>query len=411
MSTLTSGPPLWSIRAARAAGHAVTAQPRGHGATNAMADTVLLRTSGLQEIRIDPDRRIARVGAGVRWGELLQALDGTGQIALVGSNPDVSVVGYLLGGGMSWFGRKYGPASRSVRAIEIVDADGVPARVTAERDPELFWALRGGGGEFGIVTAVEIELYAEPLLTGGMLMFPGEQAPAVLAAVAELTAVAPRELTVWAGVLHMPPAPHIPEHLRGQTFTVVNAIYLGDEQRGNALLWTIRDAGTVVRETVAPITIGQVGAVAEEPVDPMPSMDLGIALRRFDSSVIERILQLTGSGSGTALTTVMVRHLGGALAEHSPDDGVAGPVDGEYVLFGLGVPAGPELAAAIETSFAALRSALREDSADRVPFNFLGDLGIEAAYSPQEIERLRAIKRARDPHDVVRGNRRLFHAS
>jgi FAD/FMN-containing dehydrogenase len=396
-----------AILAARAAGHAVSAQPRGHGATGSLAGSVLLRTGGLQEISIDRGRRVARVGAGVRWGELLGAIDGTGLIALAGSSPDVSVVGYLLGGGLSWFGRKYGPAGRCVRAVELVDADGRAARVTAESDPDLFWALRGGGGEFGIVTAIEIDLYEEPLLTGGKLMFPGEQAAAVLGAVAELAAVAPPELTIWAGILHMPPNAPVPE-LRGKTFAVVDAVYLGDEQRCKALLWTIREAGTAVYDTVAPITVGQIGGVSEEPVDPMPSMDLGIVLHGLDAQVIERIVSQVGAGSGTPLTTVMVRHVGGALAQRLPDDGVFGQVDGEYVLFGLGVPAVPELVPAIEDSFAALRTALADVCADRVPLNFLGSLGIEAAYAEVDLERLRAIKRSRDPGNVIQGNRPLL---
>lgn len=105
-------------------------------------------------------------------GQVLAAAGPLGLTGLSGSAPGVSVTGYTLGGGVGWFSRKYGFASDSVRAIDIVDADGEPGRVTAESDPELFWALRGGGGDFAVVTALELELYPAPVLYGGRVIWP-----------------------------------------------------------------------------------------------------------------------------------------------------------------------------------------------------------------------------------------------
>ena len=134
----------------------VTAQPSGHGASDDLAGVLLLRTRALGGITIDVDRRTVRVGAGVKAGELLAALDGTGLTFLSGSNPDPSVVGLTIGGGMSWFGRAYGIGANAIVSVDLVDGLGRIRHVTQHGDPELFWAVRGGGGDFGIVTAIEL---------------------------------------------------------------------------------------------------------------------------------------------------------------------------------------------------------------------------------------------------------------
>ncbi|WFR71885.1 FAD-binding oxidoreductase [Prescottella defluvii] len=203
-----------AVRFAAAHRIRVSAQPSGHGATRALDDTIVVRTAALDDIWIDTAARTARVGAGVKWGALQSALDGTALTGLVGSNPDVSVVGFCLSGGLSWLTRPYGPGSGSLSAVELVDAEGVHRWVSDDESPELMWALRGGGGEFGIVTAVEIDLFPAPELTGGRLVFPATEARSVLRAVTALTAVARAELTVWASIMHFPPIPDLPEEIR-----------------------------------------------------------------------------------------------------------------------------------------------------------------------------------------------------
>ena len=128
----------------------------------------------------------------------------------MGSTPDTTVVGLSLGGGMSWFGRAYGLAADSIVALEIVDADGELVRVTADSDPDLFWALRGGGGDFGIMIAAEVALHPAAEVYGGRLMWPIEHAPEVLRAFQQVTASAPDELTVWFHLLRFPPHPGDP---------------------------------------------------------------------------------------------------------------------------------------------------------------------------------------------------------
>ena len=165
-------------------GMTVSAQPLGHGATLASNGTVLLRTRGIAHIHVDAEQRIARVGAGVKWGELLAATGPLGLTGLAGSNSDPSVVGFCLSGGLSWFGRKHGVAAHSILSVEIVDPQGELRVVTADSDPDLFWAIRGAGGDFGVVTAIEVQLYPADQLYGGRIMWPLEMARPVLRALA-----------------------------------------------------------------------------------------------------------------------------------------------------------------------------------------------------------------------------------
>jgi FAD/FMN-containing dehydrogenase len=199
------------VQFARVNGLTVAAQPGGHGGTRALDDTILLRTRGLGGIEVDVDAATARVGAGVKWGELMTALDGTGLVGLAGSTPDTTVVGLSVGGGMSWFGRAYGLAADSLVALEVVNANGELTRVTAENDPDLFWAIRGGGGDFGIITAAEVALHPAPTIYGGRLMWPIEHAADVLRAFQTVTASAsvtsgsvPSRLTFPAAIRSVP---------------------------------------------------------------------------------------------------------------------------------------------------------------------------------------------------------------
>src|SRR4051794_16924119 len=149
------------VRWARSQGLRVAGQSTGHnaGPLGSLTETVLIKTSGLGGVEIDPTREIARAGAGVRWEEVVDAAAPHGLVALHGSSPTVGITGYSLGGGMGWLARSHGLQAHSITAVELVTADGELVRADAKHDPELFWALRGGGGNFGIVTALEFRLY------------------------------------------------------------------------------------------------------------------------------------------------------------------------------------------------------------------------------------------------------------
>ena len=215
--------------------------PRSREAS--LHDTILVKTHRMRVVEIDPDRRRARAQAGALWADVVGPAAEHGLAALAGSSHDVGVVGYCLGGGLSWLARKHGLAANSVVAVQIVTADGRVVVADANHDADLFWAVRGGGGSFGIVTAIELALYPVDELYAGMLAFPVERAAEILRAWREWVRTVPDEATSVGRILHFPPLEDIPEPMRGQSFVVVEMAYLGDEASASELLAPLRALG------------------------------------------------------------------------------------------------------------------------------------------------------------------------
>jgi hypothetical protein len=401
------------LAAARETGLGVTVQPHGHGAADALEDCILIRPERFDELTIDVDARRARVGAGVDWGRVLTALDGTGLVALAGSNPEVSVVGYSLAGGHSAFSRAFGLASNAISAVELVTGDGIERRVDTDADAELFWALRGGGGLFGIVTAVEFRLFplssADAALYGGKLTFGADAAGAVLRAFAATAADLPDEMTLAGGLMSFPDAPVVPEPLRGSTIVSVDVVSLLDGATTEAAIAPLRAVGTPVADTIAAFTIGDLPAVAAEPVQPMAAIDHGLLLSALDAQTIDDLVEGFVAGARKGLTLLQIRPLGGAIRRASGELGVTGSVDAP-VLIGMSVVGpGPDMdheaaSAALECVLGRVRHV--ESSGLIATFLSAGD-GLQRAYDSASIARLRAVKARLDPADVIRSNRPL----
>ena len=398
-----------AVRCARRLGLPVVAQSTGHAATDdGVTGAILLRMHALDSVEVDTDRKVARVGGGAMWGPVLTELDGTGLLGLGGTAPHISVVGYTLGGGLSWFGRRHGLASSAVRAVDLVTASGEHTTVTAASDPELFWALRGFGGEFGIVTAMEFDLFDSPGTIGVRLLFPAGDSHAVLEAFAALTATAPPELSATVTLLHLPDAPFLPEDRRGRSFVAVNAVHLGTLDECTALLSGTLAAGTPLENTIEPLAMADLGIVADDPVDPSPGVDRGTLLHTFDSTTIDDLLEVAGPDSGTPVLAVSIRHLGGALDESPAAAAAAGAVAEPYLLFSLGSPGlGDATLDDLDAAQLALPKALGEAATDRALYNFLGRSSPERAYDAATLDRLRALKKERDPTGTFRMTRRL----
>ncbi|WP_169944214.1 FAD-binding protein [Microbispora sp. H11081] len=391
------------VRHARLAGLAVAAQPSGHGASGRLDGTILVRTGRLRGVEVRPEQRTARVEAGVPWGELLTATGKHGLTGLPGSSPVVSVTGYTLGGGLGWFARRHGWAAGAVRAFEVVDADGEEARVTADSDPDLFWALRGGGGDFALVTAMEIDLHPAPLLYGGRMLWPAERAPEVLSVYREVTGAAPAELTVWFTMVKFPPAPHIPEPLRGLAAVAVDSAFLGGEDEGRGLLRRFDDVPGRILDTRAAMPLDALGGICAEPTQPVPGTGRAELLTGFGEDVAGDLLAAVG---GIApLATVQVRHLGGALSEPLPGGGAAAPVAEPYLLGMIGPVMSPEGGEAVTARLAEIARAMAPHTSGRKPFTYLnGGEKAASAFDADTLARLREIKRRRDPAGVFRSN-------
>jgi len=391
---------------ARDAGLRVAPQGTGHGAAalGPLDNTILVKLHRLRGVSVDPEARVARAGAGTLWIEVVEAAAHHGLAALAGSSPDVGVVGYTLGGGLSWLGRKHGLGANNVVAIEVVTADGRLRRVDHDSDPDLFWALRGGGGNFGIVTAIELDLFEVREVYAGILWFPVDRAGEVLAEWRAWTDGVPDEVTSVGRILQFPPIDEIPEPVRGKSFAVVEFIHCGDEAEGRELIAPLRALGPVM-DTVEWIPVESLSSLHMDPEHPVPGAGDGMALDDLDEAAIDAIVCGT---VGTPLLSVEIRHLGGALGRSRPTHGAAASFGGQFALFAVG-PAPTEAAKeAVKGTVAALRTSLEPWESAHTYLNLCDTKRDPATlWTETSHHRLRRIKAAVDPQNVIRSNHEL----
>lgn len=406
-----------TVLAAKDQGLAVAPQATGHNAgplaaRDGLADALLLRTSELRGVQVDPDVRVARVEPGALWGDVVAAAAPHGLAALAGSSHDVGVVGYTLGGGISWLGRSHGLAANHVLAVELVTADGVLRRVDADHDPELFWAVRGGGGDFGVVTALEFRLFPIAEIVAGTLFFPIERTEEVLQAWAAWTTTVPDSVTSVGRVLRFPPMPDLPPFLSGQSFVVVEAAVQEAPERAGELLAPLRALGPAM-DSVHPQSMPELLQLHMDPPAPVPGNGDGMLLAELPPAAVRAFVEAAGPDSGSVLLSAEIRHLGGALrpeAAHAsaveggvPAPGAVEGFDAEYAVFGVGI-AVPEATEALARSLGRLLSRVEPWRAPVDYLNFAEHERPAERIFGERVHRLRAVKNAVDPTGVIRSN-------
>ena len=401
------------VRYAADNGLRVAPQLTGHNAEplGTLADTILLKTTWLTGVEIDPTARRARVQAGEMWRSVIAAAAEHGLAALHGSSPTVGVVGYTLGGGMGWLARKHGLNANSVTAIELVTANGAIVRADRDSEPSLFWALRGGGGNFGVVTALEFDLFPVSELYAGAMFFPFERGGEVLHAWREWTQDTPDEVTSVGRLLQFPPLPDIPEPLRGNSFAVVEAAYLGDEAEGAELTQPLRELGPAM-DTMATVPATALSELHMDPPEPVPYATEHRMVGELPADGLDALLEATGPGSGSPLLSVELRQLGGELARRRPHQGAVGALRGDYAMFGVGIAMDEQLAAASKQSLGRLAEAMEPYDSGRPYFNFQErrtDAG--RLYESDDYRRLQAVKAEYDPDGVFKANHELAAAA
>jgi len=391
------------LTAARESGVRLAIQPSGHGASSSLAGAVLVRMSAFDDLSIDRGSGTARVGAGVRWGAVVEALEGTGWVAPAGTSPVVSAAGYTLGGGHSWFSRTAGLGSDNLRAAWVLRTDGTHERVDDDTDSDLMWALRGAGGLVGIVTSLEIELVRAPAVWGANLTFDVADAPAVVRAVRDLAVTAPPTLNVFLNSMRMPDAPQLPEQIRGRSFLTVQALSTdGPEEE---LVDSIRRAGEVRSDITGPTSPAALAAASNEPTDPTPGSGASIALSELDDATIDALLEFRERPEQWPIMGIDIRMLGGALdAPRRP--GFASLESVGWLLHALvpvipGVPTVPG-----EASLAAFRELLAPNEALQTVATFLEPgQTLERCGSVEEVDRLRDLRARFDPDAVLHDGR------
>jgi FAD/FMN-containing dehydrogenase len=382
----------------------VAVQCTGHGPVRNAAGSLMITTHRMQGVHIDPERRTARVQAGVQWSSVMEAAAEHGLAGLCGSSSGVGVVGYTLGGGMGSLGRQFGFAADRVTAVEMVTADGRLRRITAESDPELFWAVRGGKGNFGIVTALEFELVPVSVLFGGGIFFAGADAPALLHRFREWAPTMPEQVGTSIAIMRIPDMEELPPPLRGQTVVHLRFAYAGaDHAEAERLLSPMKIAGTIVLGYVGPMRTDEMDAIHMDPKDPMPAWQKGMVLSELPADAVDALLATAGPQLAVPLIMTELRLMGGALGRPAAVPNAVAGRSGAFSLLVLG-PAVPELAQVVPAVGHGVLQAMAAWRAAESMINLLGEVSgpgeVLAAYPEGTRERLVALKRAVDPNGV-----------
>jgi FAD/FMN-containing dehydrogenase len=390
---------------AGAHGLRVSAQGTGHGAMplGSLDDVVLIKTERMRGIEIEDGR--ARVEAGAWASDLGEAAARGGRSFLPGTSPNVGVIGYTLGGGLSWLGRKYGFACNRVTAIELVTADGEARTVNAAADPDLFWALRGGGGGYALVIALHVELVPVSEAYAGALLFPPGLAADAIVAYRDWTADAPEEAGSLVRMLNLPPIPDIPEPLRGNKWLAIIAACIGSREEGERAIAPLREIGDPVVDTFDQIPAAGLSRIAMDPEPPVPALGHHRVLRELPDDAIAAFVDVAGPESRAPLLLAELRHLGGALARPAGDGGALGKLDGEFLALGIGMVMDPALREPITGSLDTLANALDPWAAEGGYFNYAErPCEVDAIMPAETCRRLAEVKRRWDPDDLILAN-------
>jgi FAD binding domain/Berberine and berberine like len=398
-----------AIDHARTVGLRVAVQGTGHGAGSTPLDgAMLLNMSRMIGVEVDAEARTARVAAGTVWTDVVEASVGHGLTALHGSAGDVGVVGYSLGGGIGWLARKHGLASSSVLSAQVVTADGDVVRADAETNPDLFWALRGGGGSFGVVTELELALFPVSEAYAGWLIWPIERASEVLSRWGEWTREAPEEVTSVGRLLQLPPLPELPEPLRGRQIAVVEAAYLGDETSGRELLGPLLELAPEI-DTFATVPAQALTELHQDPPAPAPGRGEGWMLDAFDGSTAAAITGAAGMDGTSPLLSVEVRHLDGALGRPDPNGGVLSHFEAPYAMYSLGIAPVAEAVEAVDRQVAVLRTATEPWLARQRYHNFAErDVDPVSFYVEGNYGRLAQVRDRVDPDGVFQAKHTII---
>ncbi len=393
-----------AVRFARRYGLRVAIQATGHGQGRAANGALLIVTANLTEVTVDPVAQTAYVAAGAKWGAVLAPAQRHGLAPLLGSTTDVGAVGYTLGGGMGWLGRRYGLASDHVIAFDLVTPDGTELRASERENPELFWALKGGGaGSLGVVTGMEIRLFPVTTVYAGNLLYPVEMAHEVMVRFREWTANAPRELTSAVTVMNFPPVDEVPEPLRGRSFVIVRGAWSGDDvEAGKELVDQWRAWREPAVDMWGEMPFSEADTISNDPVDPMPGVVGTEWANELTDDLIDVLVDaaVAEPGQPPLLTFVEVRHAGGAIRELA--EGAANRVgrQDEYLIEMVGVIPVPELGPLVGAHIEQARAAMAPFVTGATYLNFTeGDERAErsaSAFGEEERDRLAALKQHLD---------------
>ncbi len=366
---------------------------------------LLISTRRMQELRLDPERHSVTVGPGVTWKQVMEAAAPYGLAALCGSSSGVGVTGFCLGGGLPVLGRAFGFAADHVEELEVVTGDGEVRRVDREHNPDLFWGLRGGKGNLGVVTSLTISLPQVASVYGGCIFYGQDHIAEVLRAFPAWASTLGTDSAGSVAVLRLPPLPQLPEPLRGQTVVQLRFCHLGEDAEGARLLEPMRGLAPALIDGVQRIPYSALDSVHMDPDSPLPYEERGGLLRELPPEAVEALLGVVGPEQRVPILVCELRLLGGELSREPEGGNAIGARDAAFTVFAVGVLT-PETAPGLAASLDAVVEAVRPWSTGHTFANFHGQPGDAAdrarAWTPDNYQRLRALAQRYDPEGLFR---------
>ncbi len=391
----------------------IAVQGGGHGHPHPADDALLVNFASMTSVQIDAQAATARVEPGVLSKGLVQAAHTHALAPLNGFAGSVGVVGYMLGGGIGWLARQYGSGAGSIRSVEMVTADGNLFQASESTHPDLFWGLRGGGGNFGIITSLECALYPVNEIFAGQVVYPIEQGKDVLSAYLKWTETLPDELTSALRITHFPTSPALPPAINGKSAILVMACYNGEAAKGEALLSPMRTLGKALLDTFALIPYSQVATISNDPDDAAPLFlyNNSSAFQTFTSNDIDILLDIAGKRE-SGIFQVEIRQLGGVLARQPEDSMAFNCRSANFYLDIIANAPSPDQLGQGKQSTDTIMHALQPDLTGETLVNFLdvdnvGPYLTRAAYTPATYQRLRTLKDRYDAKNVFRFNHNI----
>jgi len=396
---------LAAVRFARDAGVPVRFLATGHGSHGAVEDGLLVNLAALDEVRIDADARTATFGGGVRWGAVVAAAAPHGLAPVTGSSTSVGAVGFLLGGGLGPLSHSLGVGSDRLLSLRVVTGEGELVTASADENPELFWALRGGKGGLGAVVEATVELVALPALYGGSVFFDVADAAVVLDGWLDWVADAAPEITTSTAVIRFPDLDLVPEVFRGRHLVSVRFAAAVDPETGERLAAPVRALADVQLDALGPLALADVARITNDPDQPSPAWSRGLMLRAADPDFVRALLGVIAGPAPVPFIGVELRALGGAAARDVPGGSPVGGRQNPFTFNAIGVPDPGLFATVLPAAFARLRAAIAPWVASTTTINWLSEPEdveqFRSAWSPADLARLAEIRRRYDPAGIL----------
>jgi hypothetical protein len=392
-----------AVNYANTVGAPITVQATGHGQPKTCAAGVLINTSRLKSIQVDATSKTARVEAGACWQEVIQAAHRHGLATVSGSSPNVGVVGFTLGGGYGITSRRHGLAIDNVREFRIVLPSGDVKVASPEKNAELYFAVLGGGGSFGVVTEMTFDLHDHATVFGGSVMFDASRTPNVYTAYAQWSATLPDEVSSALHVMNFPPVPFIPEFLHNRSMVILIASVCASLERAEEWLRPMRSLDGAEFDVFRLMPYTESGTIFQDPADPLPINGRGVLLSDFTRETAESFLEAIGPIPRSPNLMIQLRHLGGAISRKGdPRASIRRNRQAKYLVYLLGIPTPDNPPALMAEHAERVFKAIEPWVLSRGPLNWLGEGFVDASairsvFSDDEYDGILKVKQMVDP--------------